>query len=174
MLIGLDAGRGVVLLISALACWFDLRTRRIPNVLTFGGALVAIGFQVATRGLPGLLSSVAGWSVGVAIFLPLFLLRGMGAGDVKLLGCLGAWLGPLAAAWLGLYAALAGGVLALGVALAQGYLGQAVKNLWTLFAHWRVMGVRPLDELSLDRGAGPRLPYALPIAVGAVVTVWLR
>jgi len=60
------------------------------------------------------------------------------------------------------------------VALATGYLGQAVANLRLLFTHWWVVGIRPLPELTLESGRAPKLAYAVPIAVGLVVTLWLR
>ena len=124
---------------------------------------------------PGaLLGSLAGWATGLAIFLPIFLLGGLGAGDVKLMACLGAWLGATLALWTAAYAALAGGVAAIIVAPATGYLRAAVDNLYLLLSHFRVAGVRPHPELTLERGKGPRLPYALPIAAGMVVALWLH
>ena len=63
--------------------------------------------------------AAAGWATGLALFVPLYALGGMGAGDVKLLGAIGAWLGPMGAVWTGLYGAIAGGVLALAVAVWQ-------------------------------------------------------
>jgi prepilin peptidase CpaA len=68
------------------------------------------------------MASVVGWTVGIAIFFLPFALGGLGAGDVKLLGAIGAWLGPMNAVWVGLYAGAAGGVLAIFVALTKGYL----------------------------------------------------
>jgi prepilin peptidase CpaA len=112
--------------------------------------------------------------VGCAVFLPWFLLGGMGAGDVKLLAALGAWLGPEGALWAGLYAGLAGGPLALIVSAARGYLKQSFVNLWCLLTFWRISGVQPMTGLTLRTSESPRLPYAVPIAVGAVVTLWLR
>ena len=163
-----------VLSVAGLACVCDLRYRRIPNLLTFGAAALAVGFGVASHGLLGLWTAVAGWGVGCAIFLPWFLLGGMGAGDVKLLAGLGAWLGPEGALWAGLYAGLAGGPLALVVSAARGYLKQSLQNLWCLLTFWRISGIQPMPGLTLRTAASPRLPYALPIAVGAVVTLWLR
>src|SRR5947207_746215 len=118
------------LFLGGLACVFDVRSRRIPNLLTFGGAALAVAYSVVSHGFGGLLASVEGWAVGLALFLPMFLLRGMGAGDVKLLACLGAWVGPLQAFWMAIYAMMAGGVLAIVVALATGYASQAVSNVW--------------------------------------------
>jgi prepilin peptidase CpaA len=164
----------VALVVSAVACFTDLRTRRIPNVLTFGAAAAALVFSAAIGGWAGLGLALAGWIVGCALFLPWFLLGGMGAGDVKLLAALGAWLGPWAAFWVAIYAALAGGILAIVVSVARGYLKESFTNLWCLLMFWRVSGVRPMPDLTLRTARSPRLPYALPIAAGAVAAVWLR
>jgi prepilin peptidase CpaA len=112
--------------------------------------------------------------VGCALFLPWYILGGMGAGDVKLLAALGAWLGPRDALWLALCAGLAGGVFGVVVSLATGYFRESVSNLWGLLMFWRVAGVQPLPELTLASARGPRLPYAIPITVGAVTVLWLR
>jgi prepilin peptidase CpaA len=163
-----------VVTLCALACAWDLRTRRIPNWLTFGGA--ALGLLVAgmTGGLSGLAHGAGGWVTGLAMFLPFFLLRGLGAGDVKLLAAIGAWLGAMTTVWVGLFTMVAGGVLAVVVALASGYLRQAFSNVWLLLAHWRVAGIKAVPEISLEHSTGPRLAYAVPILAGTVVTLWLR
>lgn len=171
---GMETSHVCVLFLAAAACWFDLRTRHIPNIVTFGGAALGVLYSVATHGWPGLLASAGGWLTGVAVFLPFFLLGGMGAGDIKLVAAIGAWLGPLAALWVALYAALAGGVLAVVVALSTGYFREAFRNIGRLLAHWRLADVRPLPEVTLEGTRGPRLPYALPIAVGAVLAIWFR
>ena len=159
--------------VAFIACVTDVRTRRIPNVLTFGAAALAIVFHVTTAGLAGLQTGVLGWLVGTALFLPFFLLGGMGGGDVKLLAALGAWLGPGDAAWLAIYASIAGGVMAIGVSLMRGYLTIALRNVWNLLTFWSVVGPRPLPELTLEHGKSPRLAFAVPMFVGMVV-VWLR
>jgi prepilin peptidase CpaA len=102
-----------------------------------------------------------------------FALEGLGGGDVKLLGAIGAWLGPWQALWTGLYAGVAGGVMALAVALYSGYLRQALANVWFLLQHWKVSGIRPVKEISLETAGGPRLAYALPIFAGLQLTLWL-
>ena len=164
----------VALGVAVVACAFDLHSRRIPNLLTFGGAAVALVYSLVTGGPGGLLTATLGWLAGAAVFLPFFVLGGMGAGDVKLAACLGAWLGPMTALYADLYAALAGGVLALALALATGYLREAVTNVWLLLMHWKVGGIRPLPAVTLEGSRGPRLPYAVPIAVGALAAIWFK
>ena len=163
-----------VLLVGLVACVTDLKSRRIPNVLTFGASGAALVFWTWSAGAAGLGLSVAGWAVGCALFVPWFMLGGMGAGDVKLLAALGAWVGPRDALWFALCAGLAGGVFAVAVSLVTGYFRESVGNLWGLLMFWRVAGVQPLPELTLASARGPRLPYAIPITVGAVTVLWLR
>jgi prepilin peptidase CpaA len=160
------------LIVGALACATDLRSARIPNVLTFSAIAAALVFHAAAPAGLGLQAAGLGLVVGLLVFFPFFALGAMGAGDVKLMAALGTWLGWYAAINVALFGALAGGVLAIVVALWHGYLRTALRNLKNLFFHWWLTGVQPLPELTLDHGKGLRLPYALPIMAGLVVTLW--
>ena len=161
---------GVVLTAAAI----DVRTHRIPNILTFGSAAVALVDHAWTGGAQGLGASAGGWGIGVALFLPMFLLRGMGGGDVKLLGAVGAWLGPMGVLYAGLYSVLAGGVLALVIGGMHGYLGKAFSNIWGLLGVWRTAGIQPLPGLTIEDSVGPRLAYGVAIAAGTLMTIWLK
>jgi prepilin peptidase CpaA len=161
----------VVLAIGLIAVICDLRTRRIPNLLTFGATAAALLFGTIDGGGHGLLQSVAGWLLGAALFFPLFALGGMGAGDVKLLAALGAWLGPVEAVYLALFSSMAGGLVGIAVALFHGYLRQALMNVWLMLMEWRMRGVRPLPGLTLNDARAPKLAFAIPIAIGAVCTL---
>jgi prepilin peptidase CpaA len=160
--------------VAVVAVVFDVRSGRIPNGLTFGGALAALVYALAAGGATGVLQASAGWVIGAALFFPFFALGGMGAGDVKLLAALGAWLGPTEAVWLAMFASIAGGVLGVAVALSRGYLRQALSNVWLMFTHWRVVGLRPIDGLTLRDTKAPRLAYAIPITIGVLCTLWRR
>jgi prepilin peptidase CpaA len=163
-----------VLLVVSIAVAFDVYTRRIPNALNFGAATAAVCFAFFQAGLSGTTSALAGWFLGAALFFPFFAFGGMGAGDVKLLAALAAWLGPLDALYLAFFSSLAGGLAALVYALMRGYARQAVSNIWVMLMHWRVVGLRPVPGLTLRDGRAPRLAYAIPIAVGALCTLWLH
>jgi prepilin peptidase CpaA len=160
--------------VATLASLWDMRTRRIPNALTFGAAAAALLFHLAQDGAPGLGRASAGWLVGAAIFFLPFALRGLGGGDVKLLAALGAWVGSTDVFWLALYSGVAGGILALLLAAAHGYLGQACRNLWMLLCHWRVAGLKALPELTIETSSAPKLAYAVPILAGTIAVTWLR
>lgn len=158
---------------------WDIRTRRVPNALTLGSAAVALAFHALDAGgwraAPAAVGwSVAGWALGFLLFLPLFLLGGMGAGDVKLLAAFGAWLGPGPVFWVAVYGSIAGGVLALPLILARRAFGRTLSNVWVLLGYWRLAGVRPHPGLTLQTPGAIRLPYALPITVGALLTLWWR
>src|SRR5690349_17759206 len=120
---------GFLLLLLLAAAWSDIRSRRIPNLLVFPGAIIGLLLhallQQETGGL-GILGSLAGLGTGLVLLLPLYLLRIMGAGDVKLMAMTGAFLGAQETVGALLCVLLAGGGLALAAALRHGTL----RVLW--------------------------------------------
>jgi prepilin peptidase CpaA len=163
---------GAAIIIGAAACVTDLHSRRIPNWLTFGAAAAAFAAHYAYGGPEAARQATSGWVTGLFMFMPLFLLGGMGAGDVKLLAALGAWLGPAGAFWLAIYSSMAGGVMAVIVALRHNYLGTAFKNLGALSKFWWHVGPRQMEALTLERATAPKLAYAVPMFLGVLVTLW--
>ena len=166
--------QGLAVAIALVAVTTDLKTRKIPNLLTFGSALAAVLLHGVTGGWSAAGLAVAGWAAGLALFLPLFALGGMGAGDVKLLAAVGACVGPMAVVWVALFTSVAGGVMALAVASYSGSLRKAFDNLFCLVMYWRVEGPRPAPDMTLATHPGPRLAYAVPVLAGLVLTLWLR
>ncbi len=98
---------GAVLVLSLLAIIFDLRWLKIPNWLTVPGFVLALLFHGITRGLPGLGFALGGFATGFGLLLLMWLMGTGAAGDVKLMGSLGAWLG----AQLTLYALIGSAVI---------------------------------------------------------------
>ena len=133
---------------AGVACVTDLRDGRIPNALTFSALAVAFVVHGFLPQGEGFIHAALGLLAGGAIFFPFFALGGMGAGDVKLMAALGAWLGWQPVLFTAMYGAAAGGVLAIIVALSAGYLRQAFTNLWRMIMHWRIAGVEPVPELT--------------------------
>jgi prepilin peptidase CpaA len=111
-----------------VATFTDLRSRRIPNwlVLPFMAAgLIVPGWL---HGWHGLAQSLEGFALGAVIYGFLSLIGGMGMGDVKLVAAIGAWIGPEQLAIALLLIAMAGGIMALGWAIAGGFKGEVWKS----------------------------------------------
>ncbi len=111
--------QSAVIVISLMAVYTDLRWRKIPNVLTVGAGVGALCFHALTAGY-GWSHFFSGMGTGLIVFLPVFLLGGMGGGDVKLMGALGAWLGAWDVFETALCTAFWGGIIALGMLVACG------------------------------------------------------
>lgn len=159
-------------MLASIATVTDVRRGRVPNVLTLGGAAAAFGV-FGTHDTAELGWSVAGWLVGIALFLPFFAMRGMGGGDVKLLGAIGAWVGPLKIVHIGIVVAIVGGVAAIGVSLWRGYGPTLFRNTLGLLRFWHAHGLQPHPALTLGTTTGPRLRYASVILIGtAGVLLW--
>jgi prepilin peptidase CpaA len=155
-----------VLVAAVASTAIDLRSRRIPNALTFG--IAAFGFGMAGTGASDLSfwGAAGGCALGLALMLPGHVLGGTGAGDVKLVAALGAVLGPGRILATFLYSAIAGGVLALGYAWARRRLGQTVHGASRIAAG--DAGARARVSAA---GANNRFPYAPAIAAGSLLAV---
>ncbi len=167
---------GFLLLLLLFAAWHDIRSRRIPNALVFSGAVVGVlsnALLPQEMGGLGVLDSLAGLGVGLVLLLPLYLLRAMGAGDVKLMAMTGAFLGARGATGALLCVLLAGGVLALGAAWYQGKLRRLLYNLKMMLftgAAGGSMGSLPVAGNLPESAAESvgKLPYGVAIAAGTV------
>jgi prepilin peptidase CpaA len=142
----------------------DLRTGRIPNVLTASTALVGLGFAVAGAGHVSPWLAGAGLVLGAALMLPGHMFGATGAGDVKLMAALGAWFGPAQTLVAFLASAIAGGVLAVGHAWYRGRMKETLNRTARLAS--AVEGAKA----EIDRSAAfTRFAYGPAIAVGAIV-----
>ena len=163
-----------VVSVAIAACATDVAWRRVPNVLTFGAALAGLALHGWLHGPRGLLAAGIGWGVGLLVFLPVFALRGLGGGDVKLLAAFGAFVGPRLVIWTALYGAIAGGVFAVVLTLGRGVFVRTLGNVRFILTQWRLAGVAPVEGFTLADSASVRLPYALPLACGLLVALWLQ
>lgn len=153
----------------------DLRARLIPNVLVLAGAMTGLLLAgLHPQGI-GFLSALGGLALGLAIFLPIYLLRAMGAGDVKLMAMAGAFLGPAAIAEAALWVLLTGGALALVFALRRGIARRMASNLREmLFSAAASVQIRTLPDFSTGPQTAARLPYAVAIALGVAAFLLAR
>lgn len=158
----------LIILITA-AVFNDLKSRRIPNILIIGGLVVALSYHYYTWGLPGLAFGLKGFAVGLVLLLLPFVLGGMGAGDVKLLGVIGAFKGSIFALSTFIWMALWGGVIALVLLIAKGQLMITVHRLGRglLMAG---LGMGSFGNAVSKEEFSIYYPYAVAIALGVLTS----
>ncbi len=156
----------MLLALTSVAAYFDLKTRRIPNWLTLGGCVAGLAANTAVAGFGGLRASALGLGIGFVLYFPLWLLGARGAGDVKLLAAAGAVAGPANTAALFLLAAVLGGVFALTLVLARGATRQTFANIVDILSS--LVRLRRPDH-TLDMASALRLPHAPVIFMAAIV-----
>ncbi|HEY0757646.1 MAG TPA: prepilin peptidase [Acidisarcina sp.] len=149
--------------------FFDVKSRRVPNRLTGPALLLGLLLHLFCGGWRGLGSAAAAGLIAGAVFLVFYLAGGMGAGDVKLMAAVAALAGLPHVTPLLLLTAIAGGVLAVGLALLHGRLQATVLNVGALLVHHGTRGLRPHPDLNLLNSATLRLPYAVAIASGSAL-----
>ncbi len=110
---------------------YDLLTKRIPNWITFGGAGLGFAMQIYYGGFPGALHSLLGMLVALLLFLPIYVFGYMGAGDVKLLMAVGAWLNGIHILYVAIGSILVGACYALGEIIWRGRLLAVVRNTYS-------------------------------------------
>lgn len=152
--------------------WRDLMTRRIPNYLTLGAALGGLAFQSAVYGWSGLSHGGLGLVLGFSLlFLP-YLLGGLGAGDVKALAAVGAWLGPVLVFYLFVYMTICGALMALGMLCWQGRLRSRLRQGHAALVNWArclFYGLKPLAPAASRPTPGDSIPYGTALALGMVI-----
>ena len=153
---------------------FDVKSRRIPNFVTMPAFLFGLALHLALGGWRQLLSSLAAGLICAAVFLVFYIAGGMGAGDVKLILAVGCIAGLSHVAYLLVLTALSGGVMAIVWAMARGQLQQTIMNVGELASHHRHAGLQPHPDLNLKNAATLRLPYALAIAGGSILTFYFQ
>jgi prepilin peptidase CpaA len=168
----------VLFALLVIAAVSDYRTYRIPNWLTFGGSAFALVYKTVIAVSPGSAFMVAfgGFFLGFLIMLPAYALGVMGAGDVKLMAMVGAFLGVDETFNAVLFAFIVGGVGALGFALLHRKLGRMLRNAKNVLqgmALSALVRVKPNAEIDAEQSIG-KLPYGVCISIGTVAYVLSR
>lgn len=154
--------------VAGIGAAIDVVSHRIPNKLTYTAMLVAIVGRSALQGWHGLESALAGGLVGGGAFLAFFLVRAMGAGDVKLITAVGCLAGSAHVIEIILASALAGGIFAIVFSIWQGRLRTVLVNVFDLIRFHAVAGAEVHPRLNLSNPQAARLPYGLAIAAGVL------
>ena len=176
----------ILAILLGIAAWQDIKQHRIPNRIVFVGVVLGVmfngllpqgwGFNSPIPGGLGWLAALMGLGMGLIVLLPFYWLRAIGAGDVKLMAMVGAFLGPgqVLGALLGTF--LVGGVMALAIALRAGTMLRLLGNVKFLLLEGVLKvstGQVPTME-DLPQSVGKQ-PYAVAIAVGTLGwLVWRR
>jgi prepilin peptidase CpaA len=156
--------------LAGVAAAWDVRQGRIPNRLTYGAVLIGLALRSYLGGWRLMLDGLAAGLLGGGVFLVFFLVRGMGAGDVKLMASVGVWSGLNYLAPVMLCSAIAGGILALGYMIAHRRGVRTLQNVGSLFRYHLAFGLAPHPEINLQNPQAIRMPYALAIAAGTLLT----
>lgn len=156
-----------VFVLVVLATRADVRSRRIPNHLTFPALAIALASHAAFGGRDGFLDSLTAAAIAGGVLLPGWLMGWMGAGDVKLMAACGAWLGMPGAVIAMLVSLIAGGLISTVMALRAGALRQALQGA-ALMAAWGARG------RGMAVTTGIRFPFAVAILAGVTFALIVR
>ena len=166
---------GVLVLMVSIAAVYDIQFRRIPNWLVLTGLVLSLIIHVTFNDFYGFKAWGYGLLTGFGLFLPLYALHAMGAGDVKLMAMVGSFLDAGSAIGVVLTTLVVGGVLSIVVALRNGVLRQAIGNIHTqltLTMFKKISGGNAqLEQLPSSAG---NLPYAVAIAAGTLIHLILE
>ncbi len=157
-----------VALLALAAGWTDWRSRRIPNRLTVPGLVLGIVFNTAAWGWAGGKNSLLGAGLALALLMPLVVVRSLGAGDWKLMGAIGAFVG-----WRNLLTVLAAtllvnGLVALGMIIRRRRVLQTLRNLLHLLAAFLSLHL-PGRELTLDNPDAVKVPFGVSAAIAVIL-----
>ena len=165
----------VLFILLVIASVNDFRTHKIPNWLTAGGIIFALIYNAAvpfSRDY-GFLWALGGLFIGFVVMLPCYALRIMGAGDVKLMAMVGAFIGVTDTLHAVIYSFIAGGIAALAFALYNKALVRMlgnVKNVAQMMMLSAIGGFRPDVQIEAGKSVG-KLPYGICISIGTVAYV---
>ena len=169
----------VLAAVVLIAAETDLRSRRIPNWLTLAGVVAGIvlnSFLNVDRF--NWRTALMGLGLAFAVYFPLYLLRGMGAGDVKLMAAVGALMGP--SNWFAIFilSNVLGAIAAVVLLLSKGRLWGTLRNVGFMLnelVHFRPPYLRK-EELDLSSPKAMTMPHGLAIAMGSIsflVAAWI-
>lgn len=164
----------LLVLLLLIATTVDVRERRIPNWLVASGMVAALAFHAIAPQGQGFVFALSGLGVGMAMLLPMYALRVMGAGDVKLMGMIGAFLGMYGAIGAVLASMAAGGLLAVAMAAGKRMLPQMITNLGDMMRQFHIRKMMGFRTASMSPVASVgKMPYAVAITIGTLAQLTL-
>ena len=163
----------LLLLILSISAVIDIRSQKIPNLITFPAIIMALIYHFSTHGLDGLIFSAIGLATGIGLLFIPYMIGVSGAGDAKLLGAVGAILGSKSVFVAFLLTAIVGGIYAIILILInqkqfKGFFKKQIITL-KLFILTREFIPDPVEE----RNKKPKLCYGVAILLGTVIYLGL-
>src|SRR5437879_4642008 len=155
-------------LLAGAAGWTDWRSRRIPNWITVPGLVLGVVVNSLASGWPGAKAAVLGALLGVALLLPFVLIKSLGAGDWKLVGALGAFLGPGPLVTVLVVAIFVAGVMAMALIIYKRRVRQALRNVGRILAALFTLRL-PASDLSLENPESLKIPFGVAVAFAVVL-----
>ncbi|HLJ09810.1 MAG TPA: A24 family peptidase [Planctomycetaceae bacterium] len=153
-----------------VAAYIDGKQLRVPNWLTFPMVASGLAYNAWLGGWDGFGTALVGMAVGLACLLPLYSVGGMGAGDVKLMAGVGAWLGASTTFSAFCVSTVVGGIMAVWMVWRRKSFFHHYGNLLTIlseFAH--IKDPRQLSQIAAERKPTMLLlPYGIPICIGSI------
>ena len=134
-------------LLAVVAGWMDWRTRRIPNWLTVPALFMGITANSLAAGWGGLRTALLGAGLGLVLLLPFVVIRSLGAGDWKLVGAVGSFIGPQALITVLAITILMAGLMAVVLVVAKKRVGETAHNLWRMLGAMLTLHL-PSSEVS--------------------------
>jgi len=159
----------LVIGLTLFAAWTDWHARKIPNWLTVSGFLAGIAINTYVHGWHGAKSSLEGAGLALVLLLPLVLLRGLGAGDWKLMGAVGAFVGPVLFVFVLVGSILVSGLMAMILMARTGQVMATLRNLVVLVQGFFSFGLRPNPKVSLDNPGLLKLPFGVAVAIATLL-----
>jgi prepilin peptidase CpaA len=159
----------LTLALTILAALLDWRSRRIPNWLTVPGLLSGVVVHALIAGWHGTLFALEGASLALILLLPLVALRALGAGDWKLMGAVGAFVGPVMFLFVLMGSILASGLMAIVQVYRTGRVMETLKNMFTLVRGFFTFGLKKNPQISLDNPRLLKLPFGVAVAAATLV-----
>jgi len=153
---------------AVIAGWTDWRTRRIPNWLTVPALVLGIAANSLALGWYGAKEALLGVGLGLGLLLPFVLIRSLGGGDWKLVGALGAFLGPPRLIAVLVATILVAGAMALVLVVWKRRVGQTLRNVGRMLAAMFTLHL-PGPEVSLDNPESLKVPFGVAVAVAVVL-----
>lgn len=159
-----------------VAAWIDGKQLRVPNWITFPMVLSGLIYHSCSGGWGtwadgGFQGSLAALGTGLACLLPIYAVGGMGAGDVKLMAGMGAWLASAEHTWQAFVVSVfVGAVMAIVMVWRSGRFAEHYANAFVILNEWMtIRSPRELSRIAAERKPSMQLlPYGIPICIGSI------